>query len=150
MRTDLPDISTLIALHLLDHEFHGLAREWYDQADSIALCAVTEMGFVRLMLNPTVTGTSAPYPVGDVEMALARLYADDRVAFWADGASLGGLRLPTALRARHVTDMHLTLLARSRGARFVTLDRRLRPVFAPALRSTVECLIPERTAGGAG
>jgi hypothetical protein len=105
------------------------------------------MGFVRLMLNPAVTGTGAPYPVSDVEMALTRIHADDRVAFWADGASLNGIRFPTTLRARHVTDLHLTLLARSRGAKFVTLDRRLRPLLAPGLRSTVECLIPDRSPG---
>jgi predicted nucleic acid-binding protein len=142
MRTDLPDVSTLVALHLPDHEFHQQATAWFDAATAIALSPVTEMGFVRLMLNPVVTGTLGPYPASDIERALSELHADARVSFISDATSLHGVTRPAALRPRHVTDLHLALLAKARGAIFITLDRRLRPALPASLRSSVECLIP--------
>ena len=54
--TSLPDVNILLALVAAGHTHHALAREWFvaRDADSIAVCRVTQMELLRLLTNPKV------------------------------------------------------------------------------------------------
>lgn len=143
LTTELADVSTLVALSLRDHQHHRVAAKWFDTTDAFALTPITEMGLIKLLRNPTVTLTNDPIPMADIEAILVDLHADRRCEFWSDGLSMTTLYpLPVRLAPRHVTDLHLVALARSRNAKFVTLDAKLIGALPPgSLRTTVVSLV---------
>jgi predicted nucleic acid-binding protein len=54
--TYLPDVNLWIAFRVAEHVGHKAAMEWMKAAgsDTIALCRVTQMGFLRLLTNSRV------------------------------------------------------------------------------------------------
>lgn len=123
---DLPDVNVLLALMSPGHAFHFEALRWFGAVNRFATTPVTELGMVRLLLNPAVMG-------GRVEGAYVRsmlgsLRADPRHVFVPDGTSLAQPVIDLSGLSGHkqVTDIHLLNLAASIGGRLVTLDRRIR------------------------
>ena len=59
-RSDAPlrllDVNTLIALSLPNHVHHGLVSRWFDGVARWATCSITQSAYIRLLLNPKVTG----------------------------------------------------------------------------------------------
>lgn len=121
----LLDVNTLIALGHTLHGHHARAEKWLKsvlpQAEIVATCAITELGFVRVSvqsgLQPDVTAAI---------VALAKLKASSSVPteLWPD--DMGADRLPKYVKKpAELTDGHLLELARAHGAQFVTLDGKI-------------------------
>ncbi len=55
---NIPDVNVLLALSWKNHIHHRTAREWFSSAqhEPFATCPITECGFVRLSMNPSVVG----------------------------------------------------------------------------------------------
>jgi toxin-antitoxin system PIN domain toxin len=81
----LLDINVLLALADGQHADHSKAREWLETISAdrqIALCRIVQMGFLRLLNNPSVMGPavrtgSAAWAIWD------KILSDDRF-FWVD------------------------------------------------------------------
>ena len=131
MSIDLPDVNVLLALHFREHPQHAAALTWFGGARQVVTTAVTELGLIRLLLNPTVVLTKISG--GDALTALRQFRALPKTLFWSDGASLAEpvVRVTQLQGPRQVTDLHLFNLAVSGGARFVTCDAK----FAESLRA---------------
>jgi len=123
----LLDVNALVALAVIQHEFHGRMAAWIRRMSSkgegrLATCAITELGFIRVLAQVPQYGAS----VSLARDLLRRLKneAGLDVTFLAD--TLDASRLPGWVRsAKQITDGHLVQLARAGGAVLATLDKRL-------------------------
>jgi len=137
---DLPDVNVLIALLHPGHVYHASAQLWFSTVERFATTPVTETGFVRLALNPTVMGTAIT--PADVLASLRSLRADERAEFLVDDSSLADavIDLVGLVGHQQVTDLHLVNLAAAHNARLVTLDGKIRPTLAPSDQRHVHSL----------
>ena len=131
-KTYLPDINFWLALVADSHQFHPVARSWFEsEADApLAFCRVTQMGFLRLITNPRVLGRHAVAQPAAWEI-YERLEQDRRIRFAVDDApgvpaawkrfSLGPL-----VGRNPWTDAYLAAFAAVRGWQVVTFDRDFR------------------------
>ena len=136
----LLDVNVLIALSLSTHEHHDIACSWFERVDHWATCATTQAAYVRLLLNPHVTGfVLSPDHVLDALRALTGRAGHE---FLVDDAPLTDpvISLSGLTGAQQVTDVHLVDLAARHNARLVTLDQRLPSAVAERDRDTVEVL----------
>jgi len=131
MKTDLPDINVLFALHSPSHVAHGEAIAWFDTADAFATTPITEAGFLRLLLNPLAAGTQIRPP--DALIRLDALKASQGAVFWTDDAPVSSASPFTYAITGHrqVTDLHLLALAAAKGGRLVTLDAKIAAALRP-------------------
>ena len=118
----LLDVNALVALAWDSHVHHAAVRSWFSahHEQGWATCPLTESGFVRVSANPKIL----PVALG-VEAARAVLVALRAVAghrFLIDDVSIGDGDVPALAGHRQVTDAHLLVLARRRGARLVSFD----------------------------
>lgn len=137
---DLPDVNVIIALLHRGHVHHRYAQEWFAKVRRFATTPITETGFLRLALNPSVMGSQTS---SDAALASLRsLRADRRATFLADNATLAEAVIPvTALTGhRQVTDLHLVNLAVAHSARLVTFDRRIASTLTGAAADAVLAL----------
>jgi uncharacterized protein len=127
----LLDVNALVALGLLEHEFHERVGRWVlgvslEKTSELATCAITELGFIRVLVQ-------APQYEFDVLQAREFLRqlksaAAVRFAFIPDDQAIS--HLPAWVRrAKHITDGHLAELARSHSAILATLDRKIPRAF---------------------
>ena len=110
--TYLLDVNSLLALGLLDHEFHERVALWVarlakDGTPELATCSITELGFVRVL------GQAQQYrfSVGQARELLLQLKASDsiRCVFIPDGHDIS--HLPKWVKGpRQTTDGHLVEL----------------------------------------
>ena len=122
----LLDVNVLIALAWPHHPFHRAAkRRLEDRPAPWATCAITQLDFLRLSLNPAVVNT--PVTAAEAVTLLTGMVADP----WHRYIEL--LPSPVASRAfqsilgyRQITDAYLVWLAGQAGARFLTFDTKLR------------------------
>lgn len=119
--THLADVNVLLALAWSHHPHHGRARAWWaglGKGEALATCAITELGFVRISLQPALAAAD----IGQARQALAQLRtARPGHVFIAD--TLGADALPPWVKtARQTTDGHLAALAAAHGAKLATLD----------------------------
>lgn len=122
----LLDVNVLLALAWPNHQFHLAARAAL--AGQIwATCAITELAFVRLSLVAAVVGQ--PQSVQTALGVLASMVADPRHRYWADlpdvGAACRQRAFERVMGHRQVSDAYLLELARRKGGRLLTFDRRL-------------------------
>lgn len=118
----LLDVSALLSLGVLDHEFHERTTKFLAKSDvtEIATCAITELGFVRVLAQAPQFGLT----VAQAREVLVRLKKADvlKFTFIADHHDI--THLPSWVKtAKQVTDGHLLELAKANGAALVTLDR---------------------------
>lgn len=128
-RTLLLDVNVLLALAWPHHPFHSLARKRLEVHNGRwSTCALTELGFLRLSLNPAIVNLRlAPAEAADM---LAAIVTDRRHVY------LGSLPSPVApphrvlftkiLGYRQVTDVYLLGLAKQARATLVTFDSRMK------------------------
>ena len=127
----LLDVNTLLALVVLEHEFHARVASWLEHLGAIgvpelATCAITELGFVRVLAQAQQYGSS----VAQARELLLEVKNSDGVdwIFIPDDRDIS--RLPKWVRTpKQTTDGHLAELARVNEAVLATLDRRVPDAF---------------------
>ena len=126
--TYLPDVNLWIALTVAEHVCHKAAMEWIEAAgsDTIALCRVTQMGFLRLLTNSRVMADD----VLTAERAwrlTERIRDDDRVVFVSEPPGLEPVWLTMTgyhkTGTNFWTDTYLAAFAEVTGYRLVTFDQ---------------------------
>ncbi len=126
--TYLLDVNVLIALIDPAHVSHDAAHAWFGNVghQSWATCPLTENGVIRIVGHPKYP--NSPGSPAALASLVGKLRDMPGHVFWPDDISLvDPLYVDTAklLTAAQVTDTYLLALARSRGGRLATFDRRL-------------------------
>ncbi len=127
----LLDVNALVALGFFEHEFHLRVARWVAQVSSkeapeLATCAITELGFVRVLAQAPGYGIA----VSQARSLLLRMKQHEQVkfAFFADDLNIS--HLPAWVKTpRQTTDGHLAMLAAANGAVLATLDRKIPRAF---------------------
>ena len=127
----LLDVNTLLALIVLEHEFHARVGSWVERlggssVPELATCAITELGFVRVLGQAQQYGCS----VQQARDLLLKVKQSDAIrwSFIPDDRDVS--HLPRWVRApKQTTDGHLADLARANKAVLATLDRRIPGAF---------------------
>ena len=123
----LLDVNALVALGLLEHEFHERVASWVlslqkESRFTLLTCSITELGFVRVLAQAPHIGLT----VAQSRSLLMRLKKQRAVPFEfiADAHDIS--RLPTWVKSgRQTTDGHLAELARANDSVLATLDERI-------------------------
>jgi len=123
----LLDVNTLLALVVLEHEFHARAASWVGRLRAsgipeLATCSITELGFVRVLGQAQQYGSS----VAQARELLLKVKNSHRMrwTFIPDDRDIS--HLPRWVRTpKQTTDGHLAELARANQAVLATLDRRI-------------------------
>ena len=127
----LLDVNSLLALVVLEHEFHARVASWVkrlsaDGVPEFATCSITELGFVRVLGQAQQYGSSVP----QAREFLLKVKASDRMRwiFIRDDRDIA--HLPRWVRTpKQTTDGHLAGLAGANAAILATLDRRIPGAF---------------------
>ena len=127
----LLDVNSLLALVVLEHEFHARVASWVKRlkvggVPEVATCSITELGFVRVLGQAQQYGLSVKHAR---ELLLKVKDSDGmRWTFIPDDRDIS--RLPKWVRTpKQTTDGHLAGLAVANGAVLATLDRRIPGAF---------------------
>jgi uncharacterized protein len=123
----LLDVNVWLASVWGRHAQHPVAKRFVDaEDDELAFCRVTEMGLLRLVSNPAVTGSDARTRREAWDLVL-RLQADPRVRFVAEPRGLAPLWMAFSKRddRSHLlwTDDYLAAFAQAADLELVTFDR---------------------------
>src|SRR2546423_2749826 len=113
MATHLLDVSLLVAYLWPDHVHHQQATQWL-KGKAIALCPITEIGFIR------VSTGALRATMDQARQALAVFLSTENPGFVA--ADLRGLDGPAAPNSKSTTDWYLANLAASHKMKLATLD----------------------------
>jgi uncharacterized protein len=121
----LLDVNALVALGLINHEFHDRIAAWVRSQNSpnLASCSITELGFVRVLAQAPAYG----FTVTQARTLLLRLKEarTSPLAFIPDEHDVS--HLPTWVRTpKQITDGHLSKLATANSAVLATLDESIR------------------------
>jgi predicted nucleic acid-binding protein len=120
--TYLLDVNVLLALCYGEHVHNQRVISWLgkfgrEQPPNLALCSITELGFVRVAAGRARLASS----VRAAQQDLKRLKIKQRTVFIDD--TLGAHDLPLWVEGcKQVTDGHLVSLAAANHAQLVTLD----------------------------
>jgi hypothetical protein len=126
--TFLLDANVLIALIDPGHVHHDDAHAWFagEGGGAWATCPLTQNAVLRIVGHSRYPGS--PGGPASVAPSLASLLAHAGHRFWPDDVSLLDDSLVDATRLLtpgQVTDSYLLALARAKGGRLATLDRKL-------------------------
>ena len=122
--TYLLDVNALLALGYALHVHHDRAEAWIAQLQtsgipSLATCAITELGFVRVASGAVAHSVD----VATAKLELAQLKQSSVVSFQFLKDELGADRLPAwVTKSGQTTDGHLVALAVAHGAKLATFD----------------------------
>jgi len=123
----LLDVNVLVALAWPNHPFHAAAQRRLKGSDGPwATCATTQLGFIRVSSNPAINETAVtPSTAAALLDSMARdplhRYLNETPAPAETASAFAGIR-----GYRQVTDAYLVKVAQRHGARFLTLDVKLR------------------------
>ena len=126
--TYLLDVNVLIALIDPAHVAHDAAHEWFgaEGHEDWATCPMTENGVMRIVGHPKYPNSpGSPSAVAAIVAGLRELSGHH---FWADDLSIVASTLvdpAQILTSAQVTDTYLLALAKSKGSKLATFDRRL-------------------------
>lgn len=126
--TFLLDVNVLIALIDPEHVAHEAAHEWFGTTgkEDWATCPMTENGVIRIAGHSRYPNTpGSPAAVAGIVTALRALPGH---RFWPDDFSLVDSPHVDAARlltSAQVTDTYLLALARSKGGKLASFDRKL-------------------------
>jgi predicted nucleic acid-binding protein len=127
----LLDVNALVALGLLQHEFHQQVARWVRSLASggvpeLATCSITELGFVRVLAQAPQYG----FNISQARTLLLRMKTGNILNFTQIADDHGVAHLPGWVKtAKQTTDGHLAQLAKGNGAVLATLDTRIRGAF---------------------
>lgn len=122
-RRALLDVNILIALFDVGHVHHDVAHDWFSEhRGGFATCALTENGFLRILLNPRgpVQADRAT-----VFASLKALCASSDHDFWPDAVSLRDdtlFDLQVHVSYLQLADVYLLGLATRMGGTLTTFD----------------------------
>lgn len=146
MKTALLDLNILTALLWPAHEHHDAAHRWFHARANArwATCALTQLGFVRIVSNPAFS-RDALSPSGGVALLAANL-SHATHEFWPEH-----LQVPAAVKGmepalkghRQLMNAYLLALAIRRKGLLATFDRGLRSLAGEAFDSALE-IVPTR------
>jgi len=125
----LLDVNALVALGFLQHEFHKRVATWVRTSIAkgtveLATCSITELGFVRILVQAPQYGFS----VSQARDLLLQLKAASALKFIPDDHDIS--HLPAWVKtAKQTTDGHLAQLAKAKGAIVATLNSRIPRAF---------------------
>lgn len=127
-RAALLDVNVLVALFDPDHVHHEAAHRWFaaSRASGWATCPLTENGVLRILSNPAYSGGAEALDA--VARRLSGFCASGQHVFWEDSVSLRDERVfkrPLPIAHRQLTDVYLLGLAKARGGRLASFDRRI-------------------------
>jgi uncharacterized protein len=137
----LVDVGVWLAAVWGRHVHYPVASEWFNQADDMVFCRVTQMSLLRLLSTPAIMGDDA-VDRSQAWRLFDQLRSDERV-LWADEPD-GLAAVWRAISARDDkshklwTDDYLAAFAQAGDLTLVTLDRKL-PARYPSVR--VESLL---------
>jgi len=110
----LLDVSALVALLWKTHVHHQRAVAWRKDK-TIALCPITELGFIRVCTSPAYN-----LAMNDARKLLSDFIHDEKPEFIpADTRALDGVPAPSSSKS---TDWYLANLAGAHGMKLVTFD----------------------------
>ncbi len=124
----LLDVNVLVALVDPNHVQHEPAHAWFTRVgrNGWATCPLTENGLLRVVGNPRYPNSpGSPSQVADI---LAGLRMAPGHRFWSDDISLvdeGRIDRSRLLAHAQVTDSYLLALAKAKGGKLASFDRRL-------------------------
>ena len=127
----LLDVNALVALGFLEHGSHERVARWVQrlaakETPELATCAITELGFVRVLAQAPQYG----FTVGQACNLLQRLKAARTVSFVLIPDAQGASHLPRWVKTgKQTTDGHLAQLADTNRAVLATLDRGIPQAF---------------------
>ncbi len=110
----LLDVSALVALLWKTHVHHQRAVAWRKDK-TIALCPITELGFIRVCTSPAYN-----LAMNDARKLLSDFIHDEKPEFIpADTRALDGVPAPSSSKS---TDWYLANLADAHGMKLATFD----------------------------
>ena len=112
--TYLLDVNILIAVLWITHTHHAKADAWI-KGKRLALCPISEMGFLRISSHPRGLGAR----MADAEALLEKFYGELHPEFIAADISCRALR---ARNSDAVSDIYLARLADRHKMKLATLD----------------------------
>ena len=121
----LLDVNALVALGVVEHQFHPQVTTWLrasrsDGSLKLLTCAISELGFVRVLSNTKAYG----FTVSTAGALLMRMKSKDEELFKFLADDQDASRLPGWVHfPKQVTDGHLVQLAKANGGMLATLDR---------------------------
>ena len=142
--TFLLDVNVLIALIDPGHVAHDDAHDWFGSTGrrSWATCPITENGVIRIVGSPRYANSpGSPSVVAEMVGKLRNLPSHN---FWSDDVSLvdaDNVDPAKVLTSAQVTDTYLLALAKARGGRLATFDRRLSTEAVKGGKSTLHVII---------
>ncbi len=140
IRRNLVDVNLLIALAEPGHEFYRKAQDWFDNTgtDNWGVCALTEIGFVRITTNPAFNPGPRTF---EQSVAILAMFAErPGYRYWPMNESWVDLAAPFAARItghQQVTDAYLLGLAIKEDGVLVTFDRGLKYLAGPEFRGNL-------------
>lgn len=128
MSIALLDVNVLLALAWPHHIHHDAAHAWFadNQGFGWATCPITQLGFVRLSMQPSVA--KVPTLLGGAMDALTRITQAAHHRFWPLDYGITAIRDEIRVRVyghQQTTDALLLDLAIRNNGRFATFDRRI-------------------------
>jgi predicted nucleic acid-binding protein len=126
----LLDVNVLVALGFRRHSFHARVAEWQRQLGfqgipEFATCAITELGFLRIVAQAAYEGS-----VATAKPLLRELKSAPSLRFTFLSDELDASSLPGwVVTAKQTTDGHLLQLANANGILFATLDEKIPGAF---------------------
>jgi toxin-antitoxin system PIN domain toxin len=131
MKRCLVDVNVWLALLVVHHEHHDLARNWFDglAANEAGLCRIVQLALIRLLANRSIMGAHLLSPSAGWTL-LETLLEDERVDFIQEPSGVDSV-LPTLLNysipsGKLVTHAYLAAFAIAASHRLVTLDHDFR------------------------
>jgi predicted nucleic acid-binding protein len=122
------DVNSLIAFALGRHVFHRRVFHWVDsiRASKFFTCSITELGFVRIITQPSGYGL----PLDQARNFVLQMKSNSALplAFLPDDQDIAAL--PSWVRpSAQTTDGHLAQLATAHGVLLATLDAKIPGAF---------------------
>lgn len=124
----LLDVSVLVAFGVRRHVFHTRIAAWMKagQFSSLLTCSITELGFVRVLVQTPQYALS----VDEARELLAQIKESSGLPFKFIADDQDVSKLPGWVKAgSQTTDGHLLQLALAHGAELATLDGRIPGAF---------------------
>ena len=122
--TFLLDVNALVALGFANHEFHDRVAAWVQahQTATFATCAITELGFIRVLAQAPAYGLTVAH--ARTLLLAMKESGIPKFVFLADDHDVS--QLPTWVKTpKQITDGHLVELASASGGALATLDSRI-------------------------